>query len=184
MKDAELFTPPEPAQMFSIAAIAVCMARDQGKLRESRKVDNARLFLPKYIDKIDITADDYKTTTQSFIGRVARHGAGKNRSWTMQIVEKLWISEEEGADDTLRITHAFGWNADAVTLSKRTLQAKENTEDIYDVDYFPDDDPIFYPDLLHGIGQMEVVTQADCVDLTQSLRAFSQESKDILQYNR
>lgn len=184
---------PTTKQVFDLAAAAMCLAKDQGKLRESRNPDKkAKLFVSEGIEEMKVDEPGY--TLQRFLGSVYRYGDGQNRHWSMRLVERFWAVEyyepSEITDpsvkikhaDTIRTTYKFEWNSDEVTKADRITRLKsEGEEEVDNTDLGTEEDwrsgpldPIFTaPDIVHAANQLSIVSQADATRLLRDVRSFS-----------
>ncbi len=186
MNSPEINANPSPNQAFELAAIAVCLAKNQGKLRESKKFENAQLFVPEQIDDINFENDRVKGTTHMFAGYVARRGYARHRIWNLWLVEKFW-TDDHGQTDAYRTTYNFEWNTEEVVTSHRVIAAPQEEETVYDADRITVDSAEFNGDWLNAKYQMITVSRADCSMLLRELRVFSQFSQTPqreLHYNR
>lgn len=124
---------PSVEQMLELQKIGVVTAKEQQKLRESSRADNAHLFLAKQIDGYDRTPfDDDYYWSHRFTGRVARVGF---REWSMRIAEAFWVQDEltgrqdvagiDKPNDGHRITYQFEWTNDRVTKFAKHIHIHE-----------------------------------------------------------
>ncbi len=187
MSRPEIYQSPQPSQLFKLSAIAVCLAKDQDKLRESKKFDNARMFVPEQVEEISFDADRVTGTTHMFAGFVARQGYGRDRTWRMWLIEKFW-TDDDGQTGAARTTYHFEWNNDEVLKCHRIILAPGEEEVVYDADLIVPDESDFDPDWINAKYEMTTVSEADCLMLLKDLRRFSQISQPIseaaLHYNR
>ncbi len=127
---------PNVEQMLELAKIGVVTAKEQEKLKESSRANNAHLFLAKQIEgyaisEIDDEADYY--WSHRFTGRVARTGY---RQWSMRIAEAFWVQDESLAEegtpskninDGYRASYVFEWGQDAVNTAFKHVHARALT---------------------------------------------------------
>lgn len=186
MYRAEILANPVPQQMFELAAIAVCLAKEQDKLRESSGSNNAQLFVPEMQEKLIVDKDRYVAVTHMFAGRVARSGYARHRTWRLRLAEKVWIESDEGEMGATRTTYDFEWNNERVIAARRSIRSSAKEEDEV---YHPESIPIDYseiaPDWLNARQELSTVSQGDCAGLIKELRLFSRAAQQPqLQYNR
>lgn len=189
----QLSRKPTTKQMFDLAAGVMCLAKDQGKLRESSNpAKKAKLFVSEGIEKMRVDEPGY--TLQRFIGSVNRYGNGQHRSWSMRLIERFWAVEYYAASevvdgeerikfaDTISTTYKFEWNSDEVTKASRQIalksEGKEETNNTYlstgeDWRSGPIDPILAAPDIWHAANQVSIVSQADSTRLLRDVRNFS-----------
>lgn len=168
---------PEPEQLFEIARIGICLAKEQGKLKESRQTDNAHIFLADELNYVEVKSEeDYQQTTHKFIGRIGRVGF---RHWSMRIAEPYWVSDE-GGEDGYRLSYIFEWSDKEVLTAKRLMKAKSDPEDK------PDDSVLLVqggddiqPDFIYAVSQYESMSKADCEILISNIKDFSATSRTL-----
>ena len=174
---------PTPEQLFKIASIGICLAKNQGKFRGSREKENAHLFLADELEYVEIQKNDDQQTTHKFIGRVGRIGY---KHWSMRLAEAYWVSKG-GNDDGYRLTYKFEWTDKDTLIAQRHLHAKEDEDDIpfgFSINPETVDDLMFEPDFLNAVNQFGHVSKADAESLTRSMQLFSDTSARVLHYNR
>ena len=168
---------PEPEQLFEIARIGICLAKEQGKLRESRQTYNAHIFLADELSYVEVKSEeDYQQTTHKFIGRIGRIGF---RHWSMRIAEPYWVSDTDG-EDGYRASYIFEWTDKGVLQAKRRMKAKSDPDDS------PDDSVLLQqsgsdiqPDFLHAVTQYETISKADCGELILAMKEFTDVSRSL-----
>lgn len=124
---------PSVDQMLELQKIGVVTAKEQQKLKESSRADNAHLFLAKQIDGYASTpfGEDYYWSHR-FTGRVARVGF---RMWSMRIAEAFWVQDElsdrknvagiDKPNDGHRTTYQFEWTNDRVLRAAKHIHINE-----------------------------------------------------------
>lgn len=183
MYTPEIETKPIPDQLFRLASIGVCLAKEQGKLKESRQADNAHIFLAQDNEVIEVhDEEEYSRSTHKFIGRIARVGY---KRWSMRIAEPYWVSAEDG-EDGYRATYAFEWTDKETIFASKRMNAKAPEENFM-VDLKPEevDAAMLQPDFLHAVSEFETMSSADCVDLIKAMHEFSTGPRySVIEYNK
>lgn len=180
MHSHEIKNYPRPDQLFRLAAIGICLAKEQGKLKESRFTERAHIFLSRDIETIEVHSnEDYKCSRHKFIGRIGRIGY---KHWSMRIAEPYWVSAEDG-DDGYRATYRFEWTNKNVFLAKKNMKAKHEGEEEIPIAELALDQ--LSPDFLHAVNEFQTVSEADCNQLISEMDRFSRTPNfGALQYNR
>lgn len=178
MYTPEIHNKPTPDQMFKLAAIAVCLAKDQGKLKESSQNNNAHIILPNELSSVEMHDDgDYTSQVSRFTGRVARVGY---KQWSMRVVEQNWYTSAD-KEDGFRESYRFSWTSDYVSLNNRiikpmTLQKEINPLEPYAHDFA---DSMTNMESLYAYQELSFVSEADCQKLIEDISSFSMSSNAI-----
>jgi hypothetical protein len=187
----KLQSKPSVDQMLELQKLGVVMAKNQKKLKQSRKKENAHIFLAREIEHPEAESSMERFSTYRFTGRVARTGF---RRWSMKIVEAFWTREiaefsediddqERHEDDGYRASYSFAWTDKEVLKSIKNVRPKK----LYHQENYQAERPI---DILEGIEtevatweqfhKIGIVSMADCELLINSMRDFGQTSQVLL----
>lgn len=184
MYSLEIKTKPSPDQLFRLAAIGVCIAKDQGKLKESTQADNAHIFLSADAEVIEVhNEEEYLRSTHKFIGRIAKIGY---KRWSMRIAEPYWISASDG-DDGYRATYSFEWTNKETVYARKHMHARGAWEGVLISGLLPEriDEIMYEADFLHAVNEFETVSGADCGELVRAMDDFSRKPRfSVIEYNR
>lgn len=182
---------PLPEQMFEIARVAVCLAKDQDKLRANSRADNSHFFIPEQVERYEVVDNDQcHSMMHRFTGRIAKIGY---RQWTMFIAEPTWctspveVEKEESYDteviyinDGFRITYAFNWDAKQVKRAEKHIRPIDPlTKHSRIVEQIPANDipePLSVEELVLQ-KTFDTMSQDDCNMLIADLEHFSKASK-------
>lgn len=173
--------PPEPDQLFTLAGVAVCAAKEHGKKKASNQAERAHILLPRSLDLFEADDNgDYMHVTHRFIGRIERTDY---RRWSMRLIEPYWVNTEEESS-SYRTIFAFEWTKeDVITATKKIILGQP--EDIPDYGLQPVtlDDRVLQPDFLNAMNQHQAVSGADCERLIDDVREFASASLRSIEYN-
>jgi hypothetical protein len=129
-KYAQFMALPSLSQVHTLRDTAVVIAKNQQKLRPSRKSSRAQLLMPKGLDGYvvcdvaDERAPEDRYWMHRFTGKVARTGP---RAWTMKIVESFAMQEDiSGFQDSVRIGYDFSWNDKEVLSAMKRIMCVEH----------------------------------------------------------
>ncbi len=174
---------PVPEQLFRLASVVICLAGQQGKIIQSKRANNAHIFLPNEIETDIIREQECARINQKIIGRIARTGY---RQWSMRLAEPYWVSADQKDDDGYRVTYAFEWNQKEAVTARKHMKTKvcDDIEDYESVLMPVLDVDMLQPDFLHAQLQCELVSYGDCDQLISKAQEFSQTSQTSKRYNR
>jgi hypothetical protein len=181
MSLAEIYHKPSPEQLFQVASIGICLAKDQGKFKASKNAESAHIFLANELEYVEVRSEEeYLSSIHKFIGRIGKTGY---KEWSMRLAEPYWISAGN-ENDGFRASYIFEWTDKNVVKSLKKMHAKRPEE--YGESLMPEviEQEIFSPDLVHAVNEFETVSAADCRELIGSMQAFSSASRYVMQYNR
>ncbi len=183
---------PLPEQMFEIAKIGICLAKDQEKLIDNKNAENSRFFTTEEVEYLSVeSANEFHTTTHRFTGRIARVGF---KEWTMFMAEPVWFvrtvevekenveaepeTEFMSINDGYRSTYAFEWTDKKVTRAQKHIHTKDpdNTGRVQDL--LQEHMPTKLDDGFKKIiKKYEAMSRKDCDILTANLQTFAEESR-------
>jgi hypothetical protein len=178
----EIKSKPKIEQMFELQRLGIVLAKEQQKLKKSRRYANAHIFLAKEVERSEITesSEHFRYSSHRFTGRVARIGY---REWSMRVVEAFWLRDiEQELDDGFRSSYTFEWTDKGVTKAMKNIWASKPEEEY--VRYVAEKPADALERIEHwvgfwgGVAAIEMVSQADCTRLIGEIEAFSQVSRE------
>ena len=116
-----------------------------------------------------------KYTTQIFAGSVARHGFGRDKYWTMNVIERFWVEEDE-SKEAMSSLYRFEWDSNSVSVAKKQTTAYQHQEEEFNSLSEELDDSIFMPDYMHAVSECQTMSRADCIYLIRNVSEFAQAS--------
>lgn len=171
---------PKPDQMFQLASIVVCLAKEQGKLRPHKNAERTHFFLPHELETLDFDEEEgFRHNVHRYIGRVGKTGFQK---WTMRIAEPYWVTGADGVDG-YRSSYMFEWRKHSVDTALHSIHVHQEVSEPSLIPSAPDLGEL-QPDFLHASLQFEQVSKHDCSRLISDVSSFSNASRYDMKYNR